>query len=51
MSNPDIKDPAVNARAVQARIAGVWDDPALMAFGPLSTDTGADVAAIRALVK
>lgn len=32
-------------RAVRARIQGIWDDPALMAKGPLSSDTTADVLA------
>ena len=32
--------------AIRARIAGEWDNPALVAFGPLSTDTLADVDAI-----
>ena len=30
-------------RAIRARIQGNFDDPALMAKGPLSTDTNADV--------
>ena len=30
-------------RAVQARIDGEWDHPALVALGPLSTDTDLDV--------
>lgn len=29
--------------AIIARIEGVWDNPALLEFGPLSTDTLADV--------
>lgn len=32
--------------AIAARVDGVFDDPALMAFGPLSIDTGADCSAI-----
>lgn len=36
-----------NAReAAMARIKGEWDNPHLLAFGPLSTDTLADVLAI-----
>lgn len=34
--------------AVTARRCGIWDDPALVAFGPLSTDTQADLRAIVA---
>ena len=30
-------------RAIVARINGVWDDPDLMLFGPLSTNALADV--------
>lgn len=33
-------------KAIQARISGVWDDPALEAFGPLSSDTVKDVLTI-----
>ncbi len=32
--------------AIAARVDGVFDDPALMAFGPLSIDTEADCLAI-----
>lgn len=30
-------------KAIQARIDGVWDNPELVSFGPLSTDTLQDV--------
>ena len=30
-------------QAIAARINGVWDDPALMAFGPLSLDSDEDI--------
>ena len=33
-------------KAIQARISGVWDEPALEAFGPLSVDTVKDVLSI-----
>ena len=32
--------------AIEARISGIWDNPALVAFGPLSTNTDADCLAI-----
>ena len=32
--------------AIVARIQGEWDHPALKAFGPLSTDTTADILEI-----
>ena len=32
--------------AILARIHGNWDEPALVAFGALSTDTTADLAQI-----
>jgi hypothetical protein len=32
--------------AVASRISGEWDNPALVAFGPLSVDTEADCSAI-----
>ncbi len=32
--------------AIEARISGTYDNPALMAFGPLSIDTEADCSAI-----
>lgn len=39
---------ATNAiAAIKARRAGVWDDPNMMAFGPLSINTEADVIAIQ----
>lgn len=34
-------------RAVEAREQGVFDDPDLVAFGPLSCDTAMDVLAIK----
>ena len=36
-------------RAIVARVNGVWDDPDLMEFGPLSTES-ADVEEIAKLV-
>lgn len=36
--------------AITARINGVFDDPDLMIFGPLSTDALADILAIIASV-
>ena len=33
-------------QAIQARINGEWDNPALLAFGPLSEDSNADVLAM-----
>lgn len=33
-------------QAITARFAGAFDDPALMAFGPLSTDIGLDIQRI-----
>lgn len=38
-------DLAAALRAVKARVNGVWDDPDLMAFGPLGM-LGEDVTAI-----
>lgn len=35
-------------RAIEARIDGRWDDPALVRFGPLLTDTVADIRGIIA---
>ena len=35
-------------RAIEARIDGRWDDPALARFGPLQTDTVADIRGIIA---
>lgn len=32
--------------AIRARIMGVWDHPALLRYGPLSTDTNTDVIRI-----
>lgn len=32
--------------AIEARISGTWDNPALVAFGPLSTNTDADCLSI-----
>jgi len=37
-------------QAIAARINGVWDDPALLKLGPISTDTQADICAILAMV-
>lgn len=33
-------------RAIEARAEGEWDHPALVAFGPLTPDTSADILAI-----
>ena len=37
MTNEEIQ------QAIRARINGVWDDPALLKFGTLSTDTASDI--------
>ena len=33
-------------RAIEARAEGEWDHPALVAFGPLTPDTSADILAL-----
>jgi len=41
-----IPDLLTALRAIVARVDGVWVDPSLVAFGPLSTNTASDCAAI-----
>ena len=42
---------AAGIAAIIARIQGEWDHPDLQAFGPLSTDTLADVLAIAKMAQ
>lgn len=37
--------------AIRARLVGEWDNPALLALGPLSTDSASDVLALVAMTK
>jgi hypothetical protein len=45
-SAPDLLDALT---AIQCRINGEWDNPLLMKYGPLSTDTAADCFRIAGL--
>ena len=42
----DIEDVKRAAKAARARLNGEWDCPELVAFGPLSPDTEADILRI-----